>query len=237
MEAWDLTHWGTREALKFNHICGKGGAKWTWRSGCHPRFPWPSASLTPATSLPPLTAEWVRGVDTHGLGVGSPWRAPFSLLNRVGSLGRNAQPRILLPVVPREGPSRMPRSRTEGWGHFKAEGSFSVDCLMERGVYGCWVHGGNKLPGCVVHHCISAGVPSAPSLVPSPEVRAVSFKLQSLRDLMDDVSVGIHSIGEKNRTLPRQATSGSAPLLCGLPAAEGHPVSAHSTSVLTCFHR
>ena len=69
-------------------------------------------------------------------------------------------------------------------------------------------------PGCSIHHFVSVCLSGWCSLCSKPHAFSwrwgLSPKLQSFRDLMDDVSFRIHSIGEKNRTLPRQGNFMSA---------------------------
>lgn len=98
----------------------------------------------------------------------------------------------------------MPRSRTEGWGHFKAEELLLSGLPDGACVYGCWVHGGNKLLLGVLF-TISAGVPSAQASCLLLEVRAVSFVTEPQGLNGQCLSRNPQHRREKNRTLPRQS--------------------------------
>lgn len=131
------------------------------------RPPWPLSSHGPSD------VEGARGLHTRPRVPAGPWQALFYPLNGSGQPGEET-PNLgpCFPRLPGRGPSRMPASRTEGWGYFKAECSFSVG-LTGTFICGCWVPCGNRLLPRVwftpSYWCAcQAGVASAPSPMPPP---------------------------------------------------------------------
>ena len=204
--------------FNFRHVCGKG-CRVDVRCSCV-RTPRPSANPTPAASAisRPSGEERARvggGCGcAHGLGCGqAPGRRHSPLWTGAGSLGRKRQARALLPAAPREGPSRMPASRTEGCGYFQAEGSSSgtgwLNVHLDAGCrVGTSFSRGCGLPlpmVCPSGWCSLCSEPHAAS-----RRRARLPELQSVEGVMDDVSVRSHSARERNRTLRGWAASRTA---------------------------
>lgn len=152
----------------------------------------------------------------------------------MGSLSRNS-PNLgsCFPCSQGGGPRCREVAELKDGDTSKAEGSFSVDCLMERVFMdaGSMVGTSFSWVCCSLLH-IGWCLCSKPSCLPGGEGCFLHTEPQGLNGRC--LSRNPQHRRVETALFRGRATSGSA-LCCGSPAAEGHPVSAHSTSVLTCF--